>query len=76
MQEVLANFICENRIKSQVGFNKKRTVSLRANILIRLVVLGKWMRDFVRKKKKGGWRHGKGFFAKLEKYLLAFKTLK
>lgn len=36
-------------------------MSLRANILIRLVVLGKWMRDFVRKKKKGGWRHGKGF---------------
>lgn len=76
MQEVLANFICENRIKSQVGFNKKRTVSLRANILIRLVVLGKCMRDFVRKKKEGGMEAWQGVFAKLEKYLLAFKTLK
>lgn len=61
MQEVLANFICENRIKSQVGFNKKRTVSLRANILIRLVVLGKCMRDFVRKKKKGDGGMARGF---------------
>lgn len=64
MQEVLANFICENRIKSQVGFNnnnKKRTMSLRANILIRLVVLGKWMRDFVRKKRRGDGGMARGF---------------
>jgi hypothetical protein len=52
-QEVLANFICGNKIKLQVGLNNMRMMSLRANILMRLVLLGKWMGDFIRKKRRG-----------------------
>lgn len=66
MQEVLANFICENRIKPRVGFNKKkkRMMSLSANILIRLVLLGKWMRGFIRNKEGGVEARQGGFLAK------------
>lgn len=64
MQEVLANFICENRIKPRVGFNKKRMMSLSASILIRLVLLGKWMRGFIRNKEGGVEARQGGFLAK------------